>query len=102
MANEIDITELTATMWRGDLIVFSHNTAPVGQQIDANATQDDSAAFAETTNLISVLNNHSAKCNIRIWDATDTITTANSQPIGAGQRLEFLVKPGQIISSKIV
>lgn len=104
MADEIKVTELPIKIVNGQIGLYDH-TGMIGQNIDASGTQDNSAAFGDQTRMISVLNTHSAACNIRVWDYTTaptTVTATNSQPIAAGERLDFIVASGQMISSKVL
>lgn len=103
MANEIDITELPFRRFRGELQVYTHQNI-VSQQINASAVQDNSAAFADTTQMISVLNTHTAACRIRVWDSAGTVDATNSMLLNPNERVDIMVAKGQgqIISSKIV
>lgn len=101
MANEIKITEMKVKMWRGDVQLYSHQFV-VGQQVDSSATQDNSAAFNDETQMITVYNTGTA-CNFLIDDVSDTTVTAtNSDFIASGERRDILVRPGQYFHAKQV
>lgn len=100
MADEIKIAELPIKTWRGDVQLYTLNNI-VGQAINSNATQDDSAPFADTTQMIRIENTGDA-CNVTVWDAAGTVTATNSVYLSAGTIMDIIVRPGQIISSKIV
>lgn len=101
MADEIEVTQMRFKAYRGDLIIYSHQKL-TGERINASATQDNTAAFGDDVQMVSVLNNGTQACNIVVWDEAGTVTVANSQPISPGERLDIMAYPGQLLSSKIV
>lgn len=100
MADEVKITAMTLQEWRGNTVIYSHANI-AGQTIDSAATQDNSTALPAGTEMVSIANTGTG-CNVVVWDSAGTVTAANSQYIGANERLDILARPGQIVSTKQV
>ena len=101
MANEIEIAELPIKLIRGNVQIYKLDHV-VSQQIDASATQDDSAAFNDDVVMIRVENTGATATRIAVWDTAGTVDATNSVLLSAGQIMDIQVQPGQILSSKVV
>lgn len=101
MANEIEIAELQIKLIRGNVQIYDLAHV-VSQQINADATQSNSVAFAENTQMIRVENTGTTASRIAVWDSAGTVDVTNSVLLSGGQIMDIYVRAGQIISSKVV
>lgn len=98
MANEVNITEMAYAYIRGD--VPTPVLLNISQQIDAQATQDNSSAVSSNTQLVRLQT--SVETRVAIWDEAGAITASNSHLLAANSIEDFDIQAGQIISSKVV
>lgn len=100
MANEIEVSEHQIVGVNGDVVIYGSDV--IAQQMDYNASQQDSSALASTTEMVRIKNTSTTAIRVRLRpEGPFTISASNSVYLGGNEFIEVKAtkNAGMIVST---